>query len=81
MSARWRPEEAVVSRVVDATRRASFGRTRTMRKHECMIQYHLARMPMYGAHESPQYAKAEELREKIKGMEAKARERWERGHL
>lgn len=39
-----------------------------MRKNECMIQYHLARMPMYGAHESPQYEKANELRENIKSL-------------
>lgn len=31
-----------------------------------MIQYYLARMPMYGAHESPQYEKANELQEHIK---------------
>ena len=43
-------------------------RGRTLRKHECMIQYHLARMPMYGAHESPQYAKANELRDNIKAI-------------
>ena len=39
-----------------------------MRKAESMIQYHLARMPMYGAHESPQYAKAQELRENNKAI-------------
>ncbi|KAL1529274.1 hypothetical protein AB1Y20_000228 [Prymnesium parvum] len=55
--------------------------TRTMRKSECMIQYHLARMPMYGAYESAQYAKANELRENMKNLEMKAKERWERGHV
>jgi hypothetical protein len=55
--------------------------TRTMRKHECMIQYHLARMPMYGAHESSQFAKANALRDDIKAIEVKARERWDRGHV
>jgi len=41
-----------------------------MRKSECMIQYHLARMPMYGAYESAQYAKANELRENMKNLGA-----------
>jgi len=54
---------------------------RTIRKEACMIQYHLARMPMYGAHESPQFAKANDLRDHIKSIEVKAKERWERGHL
>lgn len=52
-----------------------------MRKMECMIQYHLARMPLYGAHESPQYARAQGLRDNIKGLEVKARQRWENGHV
>ena len=79
----WRPPRVAGDRGARALsdRLTHVRRTRTMRKHECMIQYHLARMPMYGAHESPQYAKANELRDNIKAIEAKARERWERGHL
>ena len=56
-------------------------RTRSMRKMECMIQYHLARMPLYGAHESPQYARAQGLRDDIKKIEVKAKQRWENGHV
>jgi len=56
-------------------------RGRTIRKTECMIQYHLARMPMYGAHESPQFMKANEMKENIKNIEAKAKQRWELGHV
>lgn len=41
-----------------------------IRKDESMIQYHLARMPMYGAHESPQFEKANELRDHIKDIGA-----------
>eukprot|EP00326_Haptolina_ericina_P003454 CAMPEP_0181209704 /NCGR_PEP_ID=MMETSP1096-20121128/22817_1 /TAXON_ID=156174 ORGANISM="Chrysochromulina ericina, Strain CCMP281" /NCGR_SAMPLE_ID=MMETSP1096 /ASSEMBLY_ACC=CAM_ASM_000453 /LENGTH=75 /DNA_ID=CAMNT_0023300901 /DNA_START=38 /DNA_END=265 /DNA_ORIENTATION=+ len=55
--------------------------TRSMRKMECMIQYHLARMPLYGAHESPQYARAQGLRDDIKKIEVKAKQRWENGHV
>jgi len=55
--------------------------TRTIRKSECMVNYHLARMPMYGAHESPQYEKAQQLKENVKAIEAKARARWEAGHV
>ena len=44
-----------------------------------MIQYWYARCPTYGAHESEQFAKAQDLKESIKATEAKARERWEAG--
>ena len=51
--------------------------TRTIRKAEGMIQYNLARCPNYGVFESPEYARAEELKAKIKSIEAKAHKRWE----
>ena len=35
---------------------------------ESMIQYHLARMPMYGAHESIQFENANKLRDNIKAI-------------
>ena len=50
---------------------------RVIRKAEGMIQYNLARCPNYGVFESPEYARAEELKEKIKGIEEKAKKRWE----
>lgn len=50
-----------------------------IRKAEAMIQYWYARMPMYGAHESEQFAKASDLKDSIKAVEAKAKERWEKG--
>ena len=52
-------------------------RNRTIRKCEGMVEYNLARCPMWGAHESPQYAKAQQLKEKIRTIEAKAKKRWE----
>ena len=48
---------------------------------ESMIQYWHARMPMYGAHESVQYEKANDLKANIKALEKKARDRWEAGHV
>jgi len=51
--------------------------TRTMRKMEFMIPYWMARCPNRGWKESPEYFKAEELREKMAVMEAKAKKRWE----
>ena len=53
------------------------GRTRTMRKMEFMIPYWMARCPNRGWKDSPEYFKAEELREKMAVMEAKAKKRWE----
>merc|ERR1712072_1202064 len=50
---------------------------RTIRKCEGMVQYNLARCPNYGVFESPEYARAEDLKKKIKDIEAKARKRWE----
>ena len=50
-----------------------------IRKSEAMIQYWYARMPMYGAHESEQFKKAEGLKDTIKGIEKKAKERWDKG--
>ena len=44
-----------------------------------MIQYWQARMPMYGALESEQYLKAEELKGVIAATEKKAHDRWEKG--
>ena len=51
--------------------------TRVIRKAEYMIPYHMARCPNYGWKESPEYARAEELKEKIGAIEAKAKKRWE----
>ena len=48
-----------------------------IRKAEYMIPYHMARCPNYGWKESPEYARAEELKEKIGAIEAKAKKRWE----
>ena len=48
-----------------------------IRKAEYMIPYHMARCPNYGWKESPEYASAEALKEKIAGIEAKAKKRWE----
>ena len=50
---------------------------RVIRKAEYMIPYHMARCPNYGWKESPEFAEAEKLREKIGGIEAKAKKRWE----
>jgi len=50
---------------------------RMIRKAEYMIPYHMARCPNYGWKESPEYARAEELKEKISGIEGKAKKRWE----
>ena len=52
-------------------------RKRTVRKSEGMVQYHLARCPLRGVFESPEYARAEELKQKVKDIEAKAKKRWE----
>ena len=46
---------------------------------EGMVQYNLARCPNYGVFESPEWARAEELKEQIKNIEAKAKKRWEAG--
>ena len=43
-----------------------------IRKAEYMIPYHMARCPNYGWKESPEYARAEELKEKISGIGALA---------
>ena len=51
--------------------------TRVIRKCEYMIPYHMARCPNYGWKESQEFARAEELREKIGGIESKAKKRWE----
>jgi len=50
---------------------------RVVRKAEGMVQYHLARCPLRGVFESPEYARAEELKQKVKDIEAKAKKRWE----
>ena len=50
---------------------------RLIRKAEYMIPYHMARCPAYGWKESEEYFKAEELKEKIAAIEAKAKKRWE----
>ena len=39
-----------------------------IRKAEYMIPYHMARCPNYGWKESPEYGRAEELKEKIAGI-------------
>jgi len=51
--------------------------TRVMRKMEAMVPYWMARCPNYGWKESPEYGKAEELKEKMSAMEVKAKKRWE----
>jgi len=51
--------------------------SRMIRKAEYMIPYHMARCPNYGWKESPEFARAEELKEKIAGIESKAKKRWE----
>ena len=51
--------------------------TRMIRKAEYMIPYHMARCPAYGWKESEEYFRAEELKEKIAAIEAKAKKRWE----
>jgi len=48
-----------------------------MRKMEAMVPYWMARCPNYGWKESPEYGKAEELKEKMSAMEVKAKKRWE----
>jgi hypothetical protein len=50
---------------------------RMIRKAEYMIPYHMARCPAYGWKESEEYFSAEELKEKIGAIEAKAKKRWE----
>ena len=50
---------------------------RTIRKCEYMIPYHMARCPNYGWKESEEYARAEALKERIQGIEDKAKKRWE----
>lgn len=50
---------------------------RTIRKSEGMVQYNLARCPLYGVFESPEWARAEELKQKVKDIEVKAKKRWE----
>ena len=42
-----------------------------------MIPYHMARCPNYGWKESEEYARAEALKERIQGIEDKAKKRWE----
>ena len=51
--------------------------TRVIRKAEYMIPYHMARCPNYGWKESDEYLRAENLKEKIAGIETKAKKRWE----
>ena len=50
---------------------------RMIRKAEYMIPYHMARCPNYGWKESEEYARAEALKERIQGIEDKAKKRWE----
>ena len=50
---------------------------RVIRKAEYMIPYHMARCPNYGWKESEEYHRAEDLKEKIAGIEAKAKKRWD----
>jgi len=51
-----------------------------MRKMEPMIQYYLARMPFRDGKASPEWAKAEEIREDIEKIKIKAKKRWEELH-
>ena len=50
---------------------------RVINKAEYMIPYHMARCPNYGWKESEQYASAEALKDRITGIEGKAKKRWE----
>ena len=50
------------------------------KKHESMIQYHLARVPFYNGKDSPEMAAADSLKEKIAKLEETARQRWELNH-
>lgn len=58
-------------RCIDTLARLCRLRGRNIRKMESMVQYHLARMPMYGAHESVQYESANKLRDNIKAIGAR----------
>jgi len=50
---------------------------RVINKAEYMIPYHMARCPNYGWKESEEYARAEALKDKITGIEVKAKKRWD----
>ena len=50
---------------------------RSISKCEYMIPYHMARCPNYGWKESEEFAKAEALKDRIAGIETKARKRFE----
>ena len=52
---------------------------RTIRKCEGMIQYNMARCPNYGVFESNEYAKAQALKERIKAIHLKAKNRYDSG--
>jgi len=51
-----------------------------LRKMEPMIQYHLARTPLWGSRESPQWAAAEKLKEGMATIQKKARARFDEQH-
>jgi hypothetical protein len=53
---------------------------RMIKKHESMIQYHLARVPFYNGKDSPEMANANTLKDKIAKLEETARQRWELNH-
>ena len=42
-----------------------------IKKHESMIQYHLARVPFYNGKDSPEMASANSLKEKIAKLGAR----------
>ena len=46
-----------------------------IKKHESMIQYHLARVPFYNGKDSPEMANANSLKEKIAKLGAQTRHR------
>jgi len=46
-----------------------------IKKHESMIQYHLARVPFYNGKDSPEMANANSLKEKIAKLGARRRHR------
>ena len=46
-------------------------RNRMIKKHESMIQYHLARVPFYNGMDSPEMATANSLKEKIAKLGAR----------
>jgi len=51
--------------------------TRKLTKMECMVNYHLARVPFWNGKESVAMANAEKTREMIASLKTKVKNRWE----